>query len=234
MLIIPAILTDFFKTMEDQYGKNINVTFTRILKLLAFIIAIITPAVYISLITYNQEMIPPDLLVNFAIQRDGVPFPAFVEAFIMIISFEILRESDRVPASAGSSLSIVGALILGDAAVSAGIVSPIMIIVIAITAISSLPFTELEFTNTLRIYRLLFMLGAVFMGIIGVVVVLIIFIIGLCDIESFGRPYLLPVVPFNLNGFKNGIIKFPLKKIKKRPQYLSNNTYEQRSDEDET
>lgn len=235
VLIIPAILTDFFKTMEDQYGKNINVTFTRILKLLAFIIAIITPAVYISLITYNQEMIPPDLLVNFAIQRDGVPFPAFVEAFIMIISFEILRESDfRVPASAGSSLSIVGALILGDAAVSAGIVSPIMIIVIAITAISSLPFTELEFTNTLRIYRLLFMLGAVFMGIIGVVVVLIIFIIGLCDIESFGRPYLLPVVPFNLNGFKNGIIKFPLKKIKKRPQYLSNNTYEQRSDEDET
>lgn len=235
VLIIPAILTDFFKTMEDQYGKNINVTFTRILKLLAFIIAIITPAVYISLITYNQEMIPLDLLVNFAIQRDGVPFPAFVEAFIMIISFEILRESDfRVPASAGSSLSIVGALILGDAVVSAGIVSPIMVIVIAITAISSLPFTELEFTNTLRIYRLLFMLGAVFMGIIGVVVVLIIFIIGLCDIESFGRPYLLPVVPFNLNGFKNGIIKFSLKKIKKRPQYLSNNTYEQRSDEDET
>lgn len=233
-LIIPAFLNDFFKTMEDEYGKNTNVSFTRIIKVLAFIISITTPAIYISLITYNQEMIPTDLLVSFAAQRDGVPFPAFIEALMMIIAFEILREADlRVPSSAGSALSIVGALILGDAAVNAGIVSPIMIIVIAITAISSLPFTELEFVNTLRIYRLLFMLGAVFMGMIGVFVVFILFIIRLCSTESFGKPYLMPFVPLNKEGIKDSIIKISKKLISRRPEYLSNNTIEQRDEENE-
>lgn len=234
VLIVPALLNDFFKTMEDEYGKDSNVTFTRIIKALAFIISIMTPAVYISLITYNQEMIPTDLLVSFAAQRDGVPFPAFVEALMMIISFEILREADlRVPSTAGSALSIVGALILGDAAVNAGIVSPIMIIVIAITAISSLPFNELEFMNTLRIYRLLFMVGAVLMGMIGVIIVFIIFVIRICSIESFGKPYLMPLVPIDINGLKNSIVKLPAKLISKRPEYLSNNTIDQRSRDSE-
>ncbi len=234
VIIIPALLQDFFKTMEDEYGKDTNVSFTRILKFLAFMISIMTPAIYISLVTYNQEMIPTDLLVSFAVQRDGVPFPAFVEALMLIISFEILRESDlRTPTTTGSALSIVGALILGDAAVNAGIVSQIMIIIVAITSISSLPFTELEFINTLRIYRLLFMVGAVFMGMIGVVVVFIIFIIRICSIESFGKPYLMPLVPINLSGLKNSLIKLPAKLLTRRPEYLSNNTIKQRSTDDE-
>ena len=234
VIILPALLDDFFKTMEDQYGKSSNVTFSRILKSIAFLISILTPAIYISLITYNQEMVPTDLLVNFATQRDGVPFPAFVEALMMVLSFEILRESDlRVPASSGSALSIVGALILGEAAVNAGIVSPIMIIIVAITAISSLPFNEYELINALRYYRLFFMFGAVLMGIIGVVVVLLFFIIKLCSMESFGKPYLMPLVPTSLIGLKNSIVKFSVKKQDKRSEYLSNNTIEQRSGSDE-
>ena len=230
VLVLPAFLNDFYKTMEDVYGKSINVSFTRIIKLISFWIALLTPAVYISLITYNQEMIPTDLLVSFATQRDGVPFPAFFEAFILILSFEMLRESDlRVQSSSGNSLSIVGALILGDASVNAGIVSPIMIIVIAITAISSLPFSEFEFVNSLRWYRLLFMFGALFMGIIGIVVVFLFFIIRLSSIESFGKPYLMPLVPISLEGLKNSFIKFPLKKLKKRESYLSDNIIEQRN-----
>lgn len=234
VLLLPSLLGDYFKTMEDVYGKSANVTFTRILKFIAFMISIAMPAIYISLITYNQEMIPTDLLVNFATQRDGVPFPAFVEAFIMITAFEILRESDlRVPTSAGSALSIVGALILGEAAVNAGIVSPIMIIVVAITAISSLPFNEFEFINTIRIYRFLFMLGAVFMGIIGIVIVFIFFIARLSSIESFGKPYLMPLVPTYFTGLKDYIVKFKKKKIDNRLEYLSNNSVEQRNDQNE-
>ena len=170
-LLIPSVLNDFFRTIEDVYGKSLNVSFTRVIKFLSFWIALLTPAVYIALVTYNQEMIPTDLLVNFATQRDGVPFPAFFEAFIMMICFEILRESDlRTPSASGNALSIVGALILGDAAVNAGIVSPIMIIVIAITAISSLPFEEQEVINSLRWYRILFMIGGSLLGMVGVVV----------------------------------------------------------------
>ncbi len=229
ILIVPGVLNDYFKTMEDVYGKGMNITFTRIIKFLAFIIALFTPAVYIALITYNQEMIPTDLLADFATQRDGVPFPAFFEGVIMIISFEILRESDlRVPSFSGSALSIVGALILGDAAVSAGIVSPIMIIVIAITAISSLPFTEYELENALRWYRLLFMMGASFLGIVGVLAMTIFFIVRLSHLESFGKPYLMPFAPTILDSLKNSIVKFPLKSLNKRQPYLSDNRIKQR------
>ena len=233
-LIIPSVLNDFFKTIEDVYGKSINVTFTRIIKHLAFWIALLTPAIYIALVTYNQEMIPTDLLVNFATQRDGVPFPAFFEAFIMMICFEILRESDlRTPSASGNALSIVGALILGDAAVNAGIVSPIMIIVIAITAISSLPFEEQEIINGLRWYRILFMIGGSLLGMVGVVVVFIYFISKLASMNTFGKPYLLPFTPINMNALKNSLIKFPLRKVTNRSEYLSDNLIMQRNDTNE-
>ncbi len=208
VLILPSCLNDFFKTSEDVYGKSINVTFTRILKLFAFFIALLVPAIYIAIITFNQEMLPTDLLINFSTQRDGVPFPAFFEAILMMICFEILREGDlRVPGFSGSALSIVGALILGDAAVNAGIVSPIMIIVIAITAISSLLFTEPELINALRIWRIFFMIGATIIGIIGVLIVFLILIIHLSSLKSFGVPYLKPFSPINKKELKDSIIK---------------------------
>ena len=176
-------------------------------------------------------MLPTDLLINIAVQRSIVPFPAFFEAFIMILSFEILRETDyRVPSFSGSSLSIVGALILGEAAVEAGIASPIMINITAITAISSLPFTEFELINSLRWYRLLFMIGGATFGMIGITVVFIFFITKLSYMESFGKPYLLPYVPLDKNDIKNSIIKSDIKKITKRALYLSNNIIKQRNE----
>lgn len=212
-LILPAVLNDFFRSPEDIYSKSINVTFTRILKYTAFFLALLFPALYIAAITYNQEIIPADLLISFAIQHDGVPFPAFFEAFIMMIAFEIIREADlRLPPNVGNSLSIVGALILGEAAVNAGIVSPIMIIVIATTAIASLPFTELELSNGLRTYRILFMLGGASLGIIGVIIVFLFMIINLTTLNSFGTPYLMPFVPFDGSGIKDTVIKLPHKK----------------------
>lgn len=208
VLILPVTLNDFFKTTEDYYGKNINTTLTRIIRFLSFFIALFTPALYIALITYNQEMLPENFLINFTMQRSTVPFPAFFEAFMMMIAFEILRESDiRNSGFAASSLSIVGALILGEAAVSAGIVSPIMIIVTALTAIASLPFNEYELINGLRWYRILFMIGASTFGIIGIVLVFIFFVINICSINFYSKPYLTPFAPINIKRLKDSIIR---------------------------
>jgi len=231
-LILPISLNDFFFSEEDEYSGSINTSFSRIIRYICFIISLVTPALYIAMTTYNQEIIPTPLLLSIAGQRENVPFSAFVEAILMIFSFDILRESDlKMPNFANSSLSIVGALILGDAAVSAGIVSPIMIIVVAITSISSLAFSEPELINSLRWYRLIFMLGASFFGIYGIVLVGLYFLITIISTKSFTLPYLSPFAPINLSQLKDSIIYYPIKKRKKRNNYLSNNIVKNKTEE---
>ena len=223
-IILPLTLNDNFISEEDDYNKSINVSITRIIRYLTFVITLLTPAIYLALTTYNQEIIPTNLLISIAAQRENVPFPAFIECLFMIFAFEILRESDlKLPSFASSAISIVGALILGEAAVNAGIVSPIMIIVVAITAISSLIFIEPEFNNALRIKRLVFMLGASILGIYGVLLVSILFLINLSSYNFLGLPYLSPFAPPNIPRLKDSIIKFPTIKIRKRNPILTNN-----------
>ena len=222
-LILPVFLNDYFLSQDDKDFKSLSGTFIRVLRYLAFFISIVTPGVYIALTTFNQEMIPLDLLVSFASQRSTVPFPAIFEAILMFLSFEILRESDyRIPNVSNSALSIVGALILGEAAVNAGIVSPIMIIIVAITAISALIITEPELSNAIKWYRILFMLGGTFIGMFGIFIAFIIFVTNLCNVNSFGYSYMMPFVSVNAE-IKNSIIKFPLLCRTKRNKYLTNN-----------
>lgn len=222
-LIMPVDINDFFLSQDDKDSNYINNSLTRILRYLAFFITVLTPGIYIALTTFNQEMIPLELLTSFASQRSTVPFPAFFEALLMFISFEILRESDyRIPNVSNSALSIVGALILGEAAVNAGIVSPIMIIIVAITAISALVIVEPELSNAIKWYRILFMLGGTTIGIFGIFIVFIIFTTNLCSINSYGKSFTMPFTPIN-SDIKNSIIKFPLLKRNKRNKYLTNN-----------
>lgn len=225
VLILPISFNDFFISEDDKDSRFMNNSLTRLLRYTAFLITIITPGLYIALTTFNQEMIPLELLANFASQRSTVPFPAFFEALLMLLSFDILREGDlRIPNIGASAISIVGALILGEAAVSAGIVSPIMIIIEAITAISALLLTEPELINAVKWYRLLFMIGGSTFGMFGIYIVFIYFVINLVSIKSFTKPYLIPFVPFSSNGIKNSIIKFPLRFRNKRDKYYTNNT----------
>lgn len=222
-LIMPVDINDFFLSQDDKDSNYVNNSLTRVLRYLAFFITVLTPGVYIALTTFNQEMIPLELLTSFASQRSTVPFPAFFEALLMFVSFEILRESDyRIPNVSNSALSIVGALILGEAAVNAGIVSPIMIIIVAITAISALVIVEPELSNAIKWYRILFMLGGTTIGIFGIFIVFIIFTTNLCSINSYGKSFTMPFTPIN-NDIKNSIIKFPLLKRNKRNKYLTNN-----------
>ena len=221
-LILPAFLIDFINPKTDSYSKSHNINFVKILRLLCFIITIIAPALYISLINYNQETIPTSLLINFSMQRNGVPFPAVIEALIMIILCEILRESDlRFPNSYGSAISILGALIIGEAAVSAGIVSPIMIIVIAITFISSLIFTEYELISAVRHYRFIFLLGASTLGILGIVLTGICFLAKLCSVYNYSISYTFPLAPYEKEYFNTTLFKEDSYKNIKRSRLLA-------------
>ena len=221
-LIIPGLLVDIFHVSEDNYQEPANVTITRILKFLGFIITLLTPAIYIAITTYNFQVIPNNLLTSIAIQRQGVPFPTAIEVLTMLITFEILRESDiRMPNQMGAAVSIVGALVLGEAAVSAGIVSPIVVIVIALTSVSGLIFTDIDVVNAIRIWRFIFVISATLLGLIGLLIAVIMFITKLASIEYLDTPYLSPFSPFNLKSQKNAIIKYEKTSIKNRPTYLN-------------
>lgn len=224
VIVIPALFVELFHSPEDYYQKSINANYTRIIRLLAFLITILTPAIYIAITTYNHEAIPSKLLINFSVQRDGVPFPTIIEALMMLVTFEILKETDtRIPTAIGSSLSIVGALVLGEAAVTAGIVSPIMIIVIAVTSISGLILSNIETINGIRWWRLLFLVSAALAGIVGIVAAGFIFIISLSSIKALGVPYLSPVVPLLKEDIGDSIFVTDKKRFLKRDSFMAKN-----------
>lgn len=217
VIIVPAFFIDFINPGVDKYNKSKNVNFIKILRLLAFLISMMAPAIYIAVMNYNQETIPTSLLLNFAIQRSGVPFPTIIETFLMLFVCEILRESDlRFPSSYGSAISILGAIVLGEASVSAGIASPITIIVIAITFISSLTFTNIEINNSLRFFRVIFIFMAGIFGLYGVTLGLFYFLIYTTSTYSLNKNYFAPISPFNKEYFFNSVLKNNINNDNKR------------------
>ena len=224
VLMTPSFFVDYLHSPDDYYQKAFNISFIRILRFFAFIISISTPAIYIANITHNQNAIPRDLLLNFTAQRQSVPFSALTEALFMSISFEILRESDiRKPAAMGSAVSILGGLILGDAAVSAGIISPIMIIVISISAISGLAFSSMEMIAALRSMRFIMMFLAIAFGLFGLFCGSFILLASLTTTSTLSLPYLAPITPFIKEEIKDSVIKGKNQKTRKRNPLLTNN-----------
>lgn len=194
-IVITIDNTPFVLILNARFANFINPfttdDFVRVLRYLCLFLTVLTPAIYIALINFDQEAIPTSLLISFSEQRSGVPFPAIVEAVIMLVICEVLRESDiRFPSNYGSSASILGALILGEAAVSAGFVSPIMIIVVAISFISSLIFTQVKLVNALRVMRFTFLLVASFLGLYGLSMTIIAFISIMCNVKMDEGDYL--------------------------------------------
>lgn len=222
-LILPSFFLDYFHTVDDYYQKNLNTSFIRIIRVIAFFIAIFLPAIYIVVTTRNYDFISYRLLLILKAGRTFVPFPAYIEALFMIIAFEILKESDiRMSATTGSAVSILGGLILGDAAVSAGIVSPIMIIIIAISSIAALIFPSNELVNAIRFYKIIILLLASFLGIYGIFLGTTFLFYKLISIKSFNFSYLSPLIPFNKYEWKDSIIRKE-ENIKTRNSYLTDN-----------
>jgi len=207
VIILPCLFLDFFKDPTDYYEKELNVIASRIIRFSAMIIALVIPALYISLMTYNIEAIPNKLLINFTLQRENVPFSTLFEVLVMSFMFQILRESDmRYPGKGSSSISIVGGLVLGQAAVEAGIVSPITIIVVGTASVATLAFSNVELINSIRWWQLILILISSVFGFIGTLFGCLIILAMLVKESSCSIPYFSPFEPFNKLKQKDAII----------------------------
>lgn len=224
VLLVPSLFVDFIQSAEDYYQSYIYSSFIRILRYICMFICMLAPSIYIALTTYHQDMLPTQLLLSLAAQREGIPFPAFVEAMLMEVTFEILREAGiRMPRTVGQAVSIVGTIVIGQAAVEASIVSAAMVIIVAITGIASFVIPSYAMSIPIRTIRFAFMVMAATFGVYGLTVGIIILIVHLCNLSSFNMPYMSPIAPYNRDEQSDAILRFPFwysgnRKKKRRQQ----------------
>lgn len=222
VLVLPATLGTFMQSSEDYYTRWAIASVARIIRYIAGFVAVLAPGLYIATTAFNPELLPTGLAFYVASTRINVPFPAVVEAFAMELTIEFLREAGtRISGPIGTTIGIVGGLIIGQAAVEAGIVSPLMIIVVALTTVASFTLPSYEFAAGLRFYRFIIMILAAILGIYGVMLGLIVMGTHLVKLNSFGIPF---TSPFSGLGFKTGdlkdvLVRVPVSKSKHRPDF---------------
>lgn len=218
-LIVPVTFSMMLQSPEDYYERWIPGTLLRLLRYLASLLSLFTPALYIAFISFHPGMIPTKLAISIIGSRTGVPFPALIEALFMEISIEILREAGlRLPKPIGPAMGIVGGLIIGEAAVQAGIVSNILVIIVSLTAISSFAIPQYTGGIPLRILRFVAMLFSAVLGLYGVILFFIFLTAHLVKLKSFGTPYVSPAAPYRLSDWKDFIFRMPLMMMKERPK----------------
>jgi len=222
VLIAPAVFADFFVSVEDNYTPTYFTVLIILLRYVAFFIALLAPSFFIAVTTYHQEMIPYQLLSTFISARVDLPFPVFLEALLMEITFELLREAgERMPRAISPSVSIVGTLVLGQAAIQSGLVSPIMVVIIAITATAS--FVNTKLSRSIRALKLPFMILAASLGLFGIVMGGLVLMILMVSSRSFGVPYMSPFTPSKGEDLKTLVFRFPLWFSNKRPTSIQKN-----------
>ncbi|SEM50829.1 spore germination protein KA [Candidatus Frackibacter sp. WG12] len=227
-LTAPTIFMEFLLTSADYYQRAIFSTFTRWLRYISFVITLLLPALYVAVISFHQEMLPTPLIITIAAEREGVPFPSFVEAILMGLMFEVLREAGtRMPRPIGQAVSIVGALILGDAAVKAVLTSTPMIIITALTGIGVFVIPSVDMALTLIPLRFLLALLAATLGLFGILLGMLIITIHMASLRSFGIPYLSPLAPGTYQGLKDTLVRAPWWAMNTRPQLMTENEVRQ-------
>jgi spore germination protein KA len=221
-LLVPALFTQFFQSAEDYYQRSDISTLLRLLRYAALMIALLAPSLYIAITTYHQDMLPPGLLISLIAQREGIPFPAFFEALLMEVIFELLREAGiRLPRAVGQSISIVGALVIGQAAVEAGFVSAAMVIVVSITAIASFVIPAYNMAIPIRILRFGMLGLAASFGLFGITAGIILIVQHLCHLRSFGVYYMSPYAPVIPEDKKDAGIRVSWRDMLSRPRSVS-------------
>ncbi|QYR23967.1 spore germination protein [Paenibacillus sp. sptzw28] len=230
VLLVPALFVQFFQAAEDYYQRYDISSFLRLLRYLALAIALLGPSLYIAVTTFHHEMLPPQLLISLSAQREGVPFPAFIEALLMEVTFELLREAGvRLPKAVGQAISIVGALVIGQAAVQAGIVSAAMVIVVSITAIASFVIPAYNMSIAIRILRFGMMGLAASFGLYGIIAGMIGIVQHLCHLRSFGVPYMSSFAPATTMDNKDTALRVSWRSMNTRPSFLSRNRNREKS-----
>jgi spore germination protein KA len=220
-LSVPTVFTDFFISTEDYYQPFFMASFIRVIRYVAFMLSLLLPSLYVAISTYHHELIPTSLLISVQAQREGVPFPAVIEILLMELTFEVLREAGvRMPRAVGQTVSIVGALVIGQAAVEAGLVSSVLIIIVALTAIASFVSPIYNFSVATRILRFVYIIVAAMIGLYGVLLLVVIMVVHLTSLRSFGVPYLAPIAPLLMEDQKDVFLRMPVWNNITRPSYL--------------
>lgn len=221
-LIIPTTLTSFLHSSEDYYERTITGTFFRFIRSLAILIAVTLPAFYLAITTFNPEMVPTKLALAFASARERVPFPALLEIIIMELGIELVIEAGlRLPEPVGQTVGIVGALLLGQAAVEARLVSPIIVIIVAMTALASFAIPHYSAAISFRAVRFAFIILGGTLGLFGVSAGIVVLTIHLASLTSIGTPYLTPIAPLRPQDFaQDTLMRAPLWTMEKRPDWL--------------
>lgn len=219
VLLAPTTLPQFLISAEDYYDRFWVATGVRWVRMLSVGIALLLPSLYVAVTTYQPELIPSSLLFSLAAAREGVPFPAVVEALLMEISLEVLREAGvRLPRPVGQAVSIVGGLVIGEAAVRANIASPAMVIVVALTAIASFAVPAYNALNGVRMLRFGMMLLGATLGIPGIMWGILGLQIHLAGLRSFGVPYLAPLAPARPAEWRDLLVRAPWWSLRRRPR----------------
>lgn len=221
VLIVPTTLPNLFQSPDDYYQRWMHGSIVRFVRMLSIFIALTAPALYVAITSFHTNIIPTKLAYAIAASREGVPFPAFIEAIIMEVFLALLMESVvRLPRPIGTTIGIVGGLVIGQSAVSAGIVSPIMIIIVAVTAITTFVTPNYDVTTALRLVRFLLIIASAIVGFYGIMIGLIVLLIHLVRMKSFGIPYLAPAVNTDIKDLKDLYIRAPISDLKERPRYM--------------
>uniref|UniRef100_UPI004057447D spore germination protein n=1 Tax=Agathobacter sp. TaxID=2021311 RepID=UPI004057447D len=226
-LLLPADLNSFLKTTDDYYNRFHMATFARLLRYVSAFFALTLPGLYLAVTNFHTQILPTPLLLSFQEARTGVPFPAALEVLLMELSFELLREAGvRLPGAMGNTIGIVGGLIIGQSAVEANLVSPIVVIVVAFTALCSFAIPNEEFAFSFRILKFYIIFLSAWLGYFGFLVGLFSILVHIARLKSFDTPYLTPYVDAKLNGYqdeKDSFVRFPLRLMWKRPIYSNPN-----------
>ena len=217
-LIVPTTFFTLLQSNEDYYQRFTTSAAIRWLRYFFTMISLFLPSFYVAILTFHAEMVPTELLISIATSREAVPFPALVEALTMELTFEALREAGlRLPKQVGAAISIVGALVIGQAAVAAGLVSTPMVMVVAITGISSFMIPHYALGFSIRLLRFPLVLLAGTLGLLGIMIGMIAIVVHLCSLRSFGVPYLTPVAPLKSRELKDVLIRAPWWAMRTRP-----------------
>lgn len=232
VLIVPAVLVDFFQAPDDYYSSWITGSVVRGLRLIGMMTSLVMPALYIAVTSFHSDLIPTKLAYTIAASREGVPFPAYVEVFLMEAALAFLIQAIiKLPKAISSTIGIVGGLIIGQSAVTAGLVSPIMIIILGVTAITTFLIPNYEITSAFTYFRILIIILSAILGLYGIMLGVIFLIIHLTRIKSFGIPYLAPAVDLVWSDMKDLFVRLPLNKFIRRPEFLRpRNNIRQKSD----